>query len=142
MPGAKQYWLIKSEPEVYPYSQLESDRRTEWNGIRNFEARNNLRAMHPGDLCLYYHTGDEKAVVGIARVLTEAKGDSTAPGEDWAAVDVAPVKALARPVTLAQLKAHKSLKTFPLVTRPRLSVAPVTAAQFALVLRLSGTPPP
>jgi predicted RNA-binding protein with PUA-like domain len=136
------YWLIKSEPDVYPYAQLEADRHTEWNGIRNFEARNNLRAMKPGDLCLYYHTGDEKAVVGIARVLTEAKADSTAPGEDWAAVDVAPVKALARPVTLAQVKAHKSLKAFPLVTRSRLSVAPVTPEQFALVLRLSGTPPP
>jgi predicted RNA-binding protein with PUA-like domain len=136
------YWLIKSEPDVYPYSQLASERRTEWSGIRNFEARNNLRAMKPGDLCLYYHTGDEKAVVGIARVLTEAKADSTAPGEDWAAVDLAPVKGLARPVTLAQLKAQKSLKTFPLVTRPRLSVAPVTREQFELVLRLSGTPPP
>ena len=133
------YWLIKSEPDVYSYAQLESEKRTEWTGIRNFEARNNLRAMKPGDLCLYYHTGDEKAVVGVASVLTEAKADSTAPGEDWTAVDVAPLKALARPVTLAQVKAHKSLKKFPLVTRSRLSVVPVTREEFETVLRLGET---
>lgn len=134
-----QYWLIKSEPDVYSYAQLESEKRTEWNGIRNFEARNNLRAMKPGDLCLYYHTGEEKAVVGVARVLSEARADSTAPGEDWAAVDVGPLKALGRPVTLAQVKANKSLKAFPLVTRSRLSVAPVAAKDFELVLRMGQT---
>src|ERR687888_502434 len=135
----KQYWLIKSEPDVYPYSQLEAEGRTEWNGIRNFEARNNLRAMTPGDLCLYYHTGDEKALVGVARVVSAARPDSTAPGEDWAAVDVEPLKALSRPVTLAEVKANKSLKTFPLVTRSRLSVAPVPAEQFERILQMAKT---
>jgi predicted RNA-binding protein with PUA-like domain len=137
--ASTRYWLIKSEPDVYSYAQLQSDKRTEWNGIRNFEARNNLRAMKPGDLCLYYHTGDEKAVVGVAKVLSEARPDSTAPDEDWAAVDVAPLEALARPVTLAEVKADKSLRAFPLVRRSRLSVAPVTAAEFERVLRLGAT---
>ena len=135
----KQFWLIKSEPDVYPYSQLEAEGRTEWNGIRNFEARNNLRAMRQGDLCLYYHTGDEKTVVGVAKVASEAKADSTAPGEDWAAVDVEPVKPLARPVPLAEVKANKSLKDFPLVTRSRLSVAPVSREAFDVILRLGKT---
>jgi predicted RNA-binding protein with PUA-like domain len=133
------YWLIKSEPDVYPYSQLEAEGRSEWNGIRNFEARNNLRAMTPGDLCLYYHTGDEKAVVGVAKVVSEPRPDSTAPGEDWTAVEVEPLAALARPVTLAEVKTQKSLKTFPLVSRSRLSVAPVTREAFGLILRLGKT---
>ena len=136
---SKQYWLIKSEPDVFPYSQLEAQGRTEWNGIRNFEARNNLRAMRQGDLCLYYHTGDEKAVVGVAKVVSEAKPDSTAPGEDWAAVDVEPVQPLARPVPLAEVKANKSLRDFPLVTRSRLSVAPVSREAFEVILRLGKT---
>ena len=136
---SKQYWLIKSEPDVFPYSQLEAQGRTEWNGIRNFEARNNLRAMRQGDLCLYYHTGDEKSVVGVAKVVSEAKPDSTAPGEDWAAVDVEPVQPLARPVPLAEVKANKSLRDFPLVTRSRLSVAPVSREAFEVILRLGKT---
>lgn len=133
------YWLIKSEPTVYPYAQLEADKRTEWTGIRSFEARNNLRAMKPGDLCLFYHSNVDKAVVGLAKVLTAAKEDSTAPGEDWAALEVAPVKPLAQPVTLAQVKQDKALKDFPLITRSRLSVAPVTAQHFKLILKLGKT---
>jgi predicted RNA-binding protein with PUA-like domain len=134
-----QHWLIKSEPEEYSYTQLTKDRRAEWTGIRNFQARNNLRAMKVGDLALYYHTGDEKQVVGVARVASEPKPDPTAPGEDWSCVDVEPHAALKRPVTLAQLRATAALKDFPILKQGRLSVAPVTPAQFAAILKLGGT---
>lgn len=134
-----QYWLIKSEPSVYAYAQLEKDGRTEWTGVRNFEARNNIRAMKPGDLCLYYHSNEGKAVVAVARVLTEPGPDSTAPGEDWASVDMGPVVAFQEPVTLATLKSTRELKDFPLITRSRLSVASITAEHFKRVLELGGT---
>jgi predicted RNA-binding protein with PUA-like domain len=134
-----QYWLIKSEPTVYPYSQLEKDRKTDWTGIRNFEARNNLRAMKPGDLCLYYHSNEGKAVVGVAKVLTAAGEDPTAPGENWASVEVGPVVPLAEPVELATFKKTAALKDCTLVTKSRISVVPVTAEHFKLVLKLGKT---
>lgn len=134
-----QYWLIKSEPSVYAYAQLEEDQQTEWTGIRSFEARNNLRAMKPGDLCLYYHSNEDKAVVGVAKVLTSATPDSTAPEEDWASVKVAAVTPFKQAVDLATVKATAALKDFPLVTRSRLSVAPVTAAHFKLILKMGKT---
>lgn len=134
-----QYWLIKSEPSVYAYSQLEKDGKTGWTGVRNFEARNNLRAMKPGDLCLYYHSGEDKAVVAVARVLTAAGPDPTAPGEDWASVDVAPVVAFKEPVALATIKKTPALKDFRLVTHSRLSVAPVSAEHFKLILKMGRT---
>jgi predicted RNA-binding protein with PUA-like domain len=133
------HWVVKSEPSAYAWSQLVADRRTEWTGIRNFEARNNLRAMSVGDLCLYYHSGEEKAVVGVARVTRAAAADPTAKGEDWSSVELEAVGPLAAPVTLAQLKKDATLKGLPLVTRPRLSVGAVTPAQFARVEAL-GTP--
>lgn len=140
------HWLIKSEPSAYAFARLRADSRTEWTGVRNFEARNNLRAMAVGDLCLYYHSTEEKAVVGIARVSRAARADPTAPGEDWASVEVEPVEPLATPVTLDRIRADAALKDFPLVTRGRLSVAAVTPAQYARVLALSrqraATPPP
>ncbi len=134
------HWLIKSEPSAYAFARLQADGRTEWTGVRNFEARNNLRAMAVGDLCLYYHSTEEKAVVGIARVSRTARADPTAPGEDWASVEVEPVEPLATPVTLERIRADARLRTFPLLTRGRLSVAPVTAAHYARVLELSRTP--
>jgi len=137
-----QYWLIKSEPSVYAYAQLEKDGKTEWTGIRSYEARNNLRAMKPGDLCLYYHSNEDKALVGIARVLTAAGPDSTAPGEDWASVRVEAVTPLKHPVDLATVKATPALAEFPLVTRSRLSVAPVSAEHFKLVLKMAKTAQP
>lgn len=133
------YWLIKSEPDVYPYSQLEKDGRTAWTGVRNFEARNNLRAMTPGDLCLYYHSVDQKALVGVATVVSEAVADETAPGEDWAQVDVAPRVAFTRPVTLKEVKADEAFADFTLITRSRLSVAPVAPEHFRRVLKLAKT---
>lgn len=132
------YWLIKSEPDVYPYSQLEREGRTAWTGVRNFEARNNLRQMQPGDLALYYHSGDGKEIVGIARIATAPGPDPTAPGEDWASVDVVPVAALKKPVGLAAVKDSRELKQFPLVTRSRLSVASVIPEHFRLVVQLGG----
>jgi len=131
------HWLIKSEPSAYAFARLQADGRTEWTGIRNFEARNNLRAMAVGDLCLYYHSTEEKAVVGIARVSRTARPDPTAPGEDWASVEVEPVESLASPVTLERIRADARLRAFPLLTRGRLSVAPVTPAHHARVLELS-----
>jgi len=132
-------WLIKSEPSVYAFSQLKKDKRTMWEGVRNFEARNALRAMKKGDLCLYYHSNEDRAIVGIAKVVREAYPDPTADEGDWSVVDVAPVKALARPITLAELKAHPVLKNMKVVTRSRISVTPVTPAELALVLELGET---
>jgi predicted RNA-binding protein with PUA-like domain len=134
------HWLIKSEPSEYSFARLEADGRTEWTGIRNFEARNNLRAMSVGDLCLFYHSVEEKAVVGIARVSRAARADPTAPGEDWASVEVEAVEALPAPVTLERIRADARLQTFQLLTRGRLSVVPVTPAQYARVLALSRMP--
>ena len=134
-----QYWLIKSEPSVYPYAQLEEEQRTDWTGIRNFEARNNLRAMKPGDLCLYYHSNEGKAVVGVAKVLTAAGPDPTAPGENWASVEVAPVVAFKEPVELATIKKTAALKDIQLITRSRISVVPVSAEHFKLILKLGKT---
>ncbi|WP_224249136.1 EVE domain-containing protein [Hyalangium gracile] len=134
-----QYWLIKSEPSVYPYAQLEKERKTDWTGVRNYEARNNLRAMKPGDLCLYYHSNEDKAVVAVAQVLTAAGPDPTAPGEDWASLEVGPVVALQQPVELATIKKTAALKDIQLITRSRISVVPVSAQHFKLILKLGKT---
>jgi predicted RNA-binding protein with PUA-like domain len=136
MARPKQYWLVKSEPTAYPWTQLVADGRTEWTGIRNFEARNNLRAMAISDGVLYYHSVEEKSVVGVAKVSRAAQPDPTAPGENWASVEIVPVKALKHPVTLGLIKKERTLRTFPLLTRGRLSVVPVTLAQFNRVLAL------
>ena len=133
------HWLVKSEPDVYSYADLVRDGRTVWDGIRNFAARNNLRAMKKGDLVLYYHTGDEKQVVGIAKVLGSAYPDPSAKDGDWSAVDLAPVKPLKSPVTLAQMKADAKLAEFELLRQGRLSVVPTRAAELARVLQLGGT---
>src|SRR5579871_2799912 len=131
------YWVLKSEPSAYSYQQLEKDKTTAWTGIRNFEARNNLRAMKPGDLALFYHSSQGKEVVGVARIVGAAGPDPTAPGQDWAAVDVAPVAPLKKPVSLETLKATPGMKDFALVKRGRLSVAPVSPEQFARILELA-----
>ncbi len=134
-----QHFLAKSEPEVYSWQQLVSDGRTEWDGVRNFAARNSLRAMKTGDLVLFYHSGAEKAIVGVAKVVREAYPDPTADEGDWTSVDLAPVKALAAKVTLATIKADPVLVDMAIVNQGRLSVSPVTAAQLARVLKLGKT---
>ncbi len=137
LPGmARGHWLIKSEPDKYPFSALVRDGKTRWDGVRNFGARNHLRAMKAGDLCLYYHSNEGKAVVGVARVAREAYQDPTTE-DDFSAVDVEPVRALARPVTLDEIKKHAGLKNMVMLRLPRLSVAPVSKEEFDLILGLA-----
>jgi len=133
------YWLVKSEPEAYSWSDLLKDGETAWTGVRNFTVRNNLRAMKAGDRVFFYHSGEEKSVVCLARVTREAYPDSTADEGDWSAVDLAPVKTLVKPVTLARIKADKILQEMKLVKQSRLSVMPVTLEQFTRLLALGET---
>lgn len=136
---AKSYWLAKSEPSTYPWSQLVADKRTAWEGVRSFEARNNLRAMKKGDWVLFYHSNEGKDVVGIAKVVNEAYPDPSAAEGDWSVVDLAPHKALSKPVSLAAIKADKRLANMALVRKSRLSVIPVTEPEFERILELGAT---
>ena len=133
------YWLVKQEPETYPWAQFVADAGTAWTGVRNFAARNFLRAMRVDDRALYYHTGEEKQIVGLAQVVRAAYADATAEEGDWSAVDLAPVKALTKPVTLATIKADPLLQALPLVKQSRLSVSPVSKEQFLRLLELAET---
>lgn len=132
------HWLVKSEPETYSWAQLVKDRRTAWTGVRNFQARNNLRAMRAGDAVLFYHSGAGREIVGLAKVARAAYADPTAEDGDWACVDLAVDRPLGATVGLAAVKADALLKTMALVTNSRLSVQPVTAAQFRQILKLAG----
>ena len=129
-------WLVKQEPSVYPFSRFVEEGHATWDGVRNAQARNNLRAMKKGDSVLFYHSGEGKAIVGLAKVTRAAYPDPSATDGDWVAVDLAPVRALRRPVTLATIKADAMLNTMALVKQSRLSVMPVTDAQFARILEL------
>jgi predicted RNA-binding protein with PUA-like domain len=133
------YWLVKQEPEAYSWAAFAKDKRTAWTGVRNFQARNNLRAMKPDDLVFYYHSVSEKQVVGIATVRKEAYPDPTATEGDWSCVDLAPLKPLQKPVTLETIKADPILSGMKLVRNSRLSVTPVSAAQAKRLLKLSAT---
>src|SRR6267378_2078151 len=119
------YWLVKQEPEAYSWDDLVSDRGTEWTGVRNFQARNSLRQMKVGDRVLFYHSGEQKAVVGIAQVAKAAYPDPSADEAQWVAVDVKPVKPLREPVPLAAVRVHPKLSNILLVRQSRLSVMPV-----------------
>jgi len=132
------HWLVKSEPGTYAWSQLVKDGQTAWTGIRNFQARINLRAMQPGDRVLFYHSGGTKEIVGLANVVKAAYADPTAKEGDWSCVDLAPVASLPKPVTLATIKADRLLKEMALVKNSRLSVQHVTETQFSRVLQLAG----
>jgi predicted RNA-binding protein with PUA-like domain len=133
------HFLAKSEPDVYSWSDLVSDGRTTWDGVRNFEARNNLRAMKKGDLVFFYHSNVGKEIVGVAKVVREAYPDKTATEGDWASVDLSPVKALLKPVTLAELKADPAFADLALIRRGRISVVAVSPAHFAGILKLGKT---
>lgn len=133
----KNFWLVKQEPESYSWSDFTADKGTSWTGVRNYTARNNLRGMSKGDQVLFYHSGEEKAVVGVARVKKTAYADPTATEGDWSAVDLAPVKQLAQPVTLAAIKASPRLKEMKLVRLSRLSVMPVTPTEFRIILGMA-----
>lgn len=135
-------WLVKQEPADYPWSRFVAEGGTAWTGVRNFQARNHLRAMQPGNLVLYYHSGAEKAVVGLAEVVRAAYPDPTAREGDWVAVDLKPLRALPRPVPLAEIKADSTLKNLPLVRQSRLSVMPVGQAEFERLLALAESAPP
>lgn len=134
--AARGHWLVKSEPTAYSFDQLVADGRTDWTGVRNFEARNNLRAMRKGDLCLFYHSNEGKAVVGIAKVSREAFQDPTTK-DDWSAVEVEPVKRLKRPVTLDDMRADRACSKMAVFRKSRLSVVPVTAQEYEVVLALA-----
>jgi predicted RNA-binding protein with PUA-like domain len=144
----KSFWLVKQEPSDYSWADFVKDGGTIWTGVRNFAARNNLRRMSKGDEVLFYHSGDPpspkatarqetKAVVGIARVSRAAFPDPSAKGDDWSAVELTPVKKLARPVTLAEIKGKSELKNIALVRQSRLSVMPLTAKDFNFILRIA-----
>jgi len=133
------HWLVKSEPGAYAWETFVQDGRTAWTGVRNYTARNNLRAMKPGDPVFFYHSGEGKSVVGIARVVKAAYPDPTADEGDWSAVDLVPVKSASRAVALSQIKADKILREMKLVKLSRLSVSPVTREQFVRLLELAET---
>ena len=135
---SKLYWLVKQEPEDYSWDDLARDGKTQWTGVRNFQARNNLRQMNVGDEVLFYHSGKEKSVVGIARVVKAGYPDPTADDASWIAMDLAPVKKLATPVSLADIKANSKLRDLLLVRQSRLSVTPVGESEFREILRMGG----
>ncbi len=133
------HWLVKSEPESYSWADFLQEGRAAWTGIRNFQARNNLRAMKKGDQVFFYHSVSEKQIVGLSSVVREAYPDPTAEDGDWVGVDLIPGKTLARPVPLAEIKAEKSLKDILLLRNSRLSVIPLTKAQFDRIMAMAGS---
>jgi len=136
---AKNYWLAKSEPESYSWQKFLAEGKTAWTGVRNFQARNNLRAMKTGDFVLFYHSVTEKQVVGIARVTREAYPDPKAEEGDWSCVDLEPVAALTVPITLENIKSDALLKEMKLLRQSRISVTPVTKMEFNHLLFLART---
>ena len=131
------YWLIKSEPFKYSWDQFAKDGKTFWDGVRNYQARNNLREMKVGDLVLFYHSNEGKEVVGIAKVVGESYQDPTTDDTNWLVVDFAPVEPLKKPVTLAQIKADEKLKGINLVRQGRLSVVSIKGEEFDRILEIS-----
>ncbi len=136
---SRRYWLIKSEPFKYSFAQLLRDGVTVWDGVRNFEARNNLRAMKSGDMLLFYHSNEGKEIVGVARVAREAYADPTAPGEDWSVIDVAPVTTIKAAVSLEAIRDEVDLSDIALLKRSRLSVVPVSKEHFDRILQMGKT---
>ena len=134
----KNFWLVKQEPSSYSWSDFLAEGETSWTGVRNFSARNNLRKMRPGDEVLFYHSGDEKGVVGIAKVTRAAYPDPTAKEGDWSTVDLAAGKPLARPVTLREIKGNSRLKGIPLIRQSRLSVMPLAEPEFREIVNMAG----
>lgn len=131
------YWLVKSEPHKYPISRFEEDGSTIWDGVRNYQARNNLQAMRLGDLCLYYHSNEGREIVGLARVVKEAFQDPTTSEDAWVVVELAFEELFPRPLGLAKMKAHPVLSKMELIRQSRLSVVPVRTEEFDLVIRLT-----
>ena len=132
------YWLVKSEPFKYSYEQLEKDKQTFWDGVRNYAARNHLKAMKKGDQVLFYHSNEGLEIVGIAKVAKEAYQDPTTDEDAWVVVDLKPFKRIRKPVSLEQVKADKRLKNMALVRLGRLSVQPVTDDEWNVIMELGG----
>jgi predicted RNA-binding protein with PUA-like domain len=133
-----QHWLIKSEPGTYAWADLVRDGKTRWDGVRNFQARNNIRAMRRGDLALFYHSVNERQIPGVARVVAAPYPDPTAKEGDWAAVDVEPAFALREPVALERIKRERELQGMTLLKQSRLSVQPVRKEEFDAIVRIGG----
>jgi predicted RNA-binding protein with PUA-like domain len=132
----KNFWLVKQEPTSYSWSDFLAEGQTAWTGVRNYSARNNLRKMRRGDEVLFYHSGEDKAVLGIAKVTRQAYPDPTAKEGDWSAVNLAPVKALPRPVPLREIKGNPRLKNIALVRQSRLSVMPLAEFEFRKIMEM------
>ena len=134
----RRYWLVKQEPTKYSFDQLVADGGTMWDGVRNFQARNNLQAMHRGDRVLFYHSVVGTAVVGICEVTREAYPDPTAKEGSWVAIDLVPVRKLKRPVTLEEIKVDRALRDVPLLRQSRLSVMPIEKGAFDAIVKRGG----
>jgi predicted RNA-binding protein with PUA-like domain len=134
--GSAGCWMVKQEPEGYSWDDLVRDEHTDWTGVRNFQARNNLRQMKAGDSVLFYHSGAVKSVVGIAAVAKSAYPDPTADDPQWVAVDIKPVKPLKRAVSLAEIRSEPALSNMALIRQSRLSVMPVTNEEFKTIIRI------
>ena len=134
------YWLVKSEPFKYSWDQFVKDKKTTWDGVRNFRARNNLRDMKKGDEIFFYHSNEGLEIVGIAKLTKEAYQDPTTDDTNWVVVDIKPVRKLKRAVTLAEIKKEPRLEAIELVKLSRLSVSAVTAGEWSIILELSETP--
>ncbi len=131
------HWLVKSEPFKYSWEQFQKDKKTFWDGVRNYQARNNLREMKKGDLVMFYHSNEGKEIVGIAKVVKEFYQDPTTDDTNWVVVDLAPFKKLKNTVTLETIKADKQLQNIALVKQGRLSVMPLKAGEFDRIIELS-----
>jgi predicted RNA-binding protein with PUA-like domain len=134
----RNFWLVKQEPSSYSWSDFVEEGKTSWTGVRNYAARNNLRKMRNGDEVLFYHSGEEKAVVGIAKVTRTAYRDPTANEGDWSTVDLTRIKPLRQPVTLREIKGNPRLKGIPLVRQSRLSVMPLAEPAFREIVKMAG----
>ena len=139
MNNKKSFWIIKQEPSQYNWKQFEKDRETYWDGVRNYQARNNLKNMKKGDNLLFYHSVVGKEIVGIAEVTREAYPDPTTDDERWVVVDLKPIKPFKVPVTLEEIKMHKELSEIALIKQTRLSVIPITKKEFQVLLKLGKT---
>jgi predicted RNA-binding protein with PUA-like domain len=128
------HWMVKQEPETYSWSDFVKDGKTDWTGVRNYQARNNLREMKAGERVLFYHSGKDKAVVGLAEVVKSAYPDPTADDEQWVAVDLKPIKALKNPVPLAAIRYDKRLSQLPLIRQSQLSVMSLTKDEFDIIV--------
>ena len=139
MINKKSFWIIKQEPSQYNWKQFEKDKETYWDGVRNYQARNNLKNMKKGDNLLFYHSVVGKEIVGIAEVTREAYPDPTTDDERWVVVDLKPIKPFKVPVTLEEIKTHKELSEIALIKQTRLSVIPITKKEFQVLLKLGKT---